>query len=144
MRTVSETHAGEQQTDTEVASRVHIPALDLWPCDPKPNPLLRGRWGGAAAILIAGLATIVLISAALFETTHHLALGIWVWLGMPLRYSHPLRPASLQAAPARTRPTPAELRQDRRPVDWSLRAGGNPDDSDGRLGFQVGQQTGVR
>jgi hypothetical protein len=84
MRTVNETHAGTRQADTEVASRVHIPALELWPDDLDPDPRPRGVWRSAAAILIAGLATIVLISAALLETTHRVELGIWVWLGMPL------------------------------------------------------------
>jgi hypothetical protein len=84
MRTVSETHAGTKQAATEVASRLHIPALELWPDDADPDPRPRGVWRGAAAILIAGLATIVLISAAVHETTHRVALGIWVWLGMPL------------------------------------------------------------
>ena len=84
MRTVSETHAGTKRADTEVVSRVHIPALELWPDDPDPDPRPRGVWRGSAAILIAGLATIVLISAGLLETTHRVALGIWFWLGVPL------------------------------------------------------------
>jgi hypothetical protein len=82
MRAVNETHAGANQSDSDAASRLYIPALEHWPRDPDPGP--RGVWRGAAAILIAGLATIVLISAADLETTHRAALGIWVWLGMPL------------------------------------------------------------
>jgi hypothetical protein len=84
MRTVSETHAGTNQADTETTRRVYIRALELWPDDPDPGLQPRGVWRGAAAIVIAGLATIVLISAAVLETTHRAALGIWVWLGMPL------------------------------------------------------------
>jgi len=84
MRTVSETHAGTKQADTGPTNRVHIPALELWPDDPDPDPRPRGVWRGSAAISIAGLATIALISAAPLETRHRVALGIWVWLGVPL------------------------------------------------------------
>src|SRR5690349_4578970 len=84
MRTASETQAETKQADSKLANRVHIPALELLPDNPDPHPLPHGVWRGAAAILIAGLATIALISAADLETTHRVALGIWVWLGMPL------------------------------------------------------------
>jgi hypothetical protein len=83
MRTLSDTHARPSQTDG-VARRVRVSAFDVWPDDPDPVPRPRGVWRGAAAILIAGVATTVLISVGLLEATDGFALGIWVWLGMPL------------------------------------------------------------
>jgi hypothetical protein len=84
MRTASDTQAGTKQADTGPTNRVHIPALERLPDNPDPGPRPRGLWRAAAAILIAGLATIALISAGLLESAHRVALGIWVWLGMPL------------------------------------------------------------
>jgi hypothetical protein len=83
MRTLSGTHARRSQTDG-VARRVRLSALYLVPDDPDPVPRPRGVWHGAAAILIAGVATTVLISVGLLEATHRVALGIWVWLEIPL------------------------------------------------------------
>jgi hypothetical protein len=84
MRTLSDVHARPSQADIEAASHLRFSALDVWPDEPDPVPRLRGVWRGAAAILIAGVTTIVLISLGLLETTHRIALGIWVWLGIPL------------------------------------------------------------
>lgn len=84
MRAVSETHTGASQADSGAASPVYIPALELWRAGPDPALRPRGVWRGAGAILIAGLATIGFISAAALETTHRVALGIWVWLGLSL------------------------------------------------------------
>lgn len=72
------------RTDTEVASRIRVRAVDLCPDDPDPGSPPPGVWRGAAAILIAGIATIVLLSAAVLETTDRIAVGTWVWVGMPL------------------------------------------------------------
>ena len=84
MRTLSDTHARPGQADIEVARRVRFAPLDLGLDDPDPVPRPCGVWRGAAAILIAGAATTALISVSILETTHRFALGIWVWLGMPL------------------------------------------------------------
>jgi hypothetical protein len=117
MRTASETQAGTKQANTELANRVHIPALELWPDNPDPDPRPRGVWRGAAAILITGLATIALISVADLETTHRVALGIWIWLGMPLLL---LASATARFAAGRARPrvrVPLNSDQKARPSD---------------------------
>ena len=84
MPTLSDTHARSSRADIEAASHLRLPPLDVWPDDPHPVPRRRGVWRGAAAILIAGVATIALISVGLLESTHRIPLGIWVWLGIPL------------------------------------------------------------
>jgi predicted signal transduction protein with EAL and GGDEF domain len=59
-------------------------ALDLSPDDPDPEPGLARAWRGAAAIAVAGVATIVLLGAVVVQSGYRATPSIWIWLGLPI------------------------------------------------------------
>jgi hypothetical protein len=63
----------------------HPAALDLWPDDPDPDPGVARLWRGAAAIAVAGVATIVLlVGAVVVQSGYRATPSVWIWLGLPI------------------------------------------------------------
>jgi hypothetical protein len=95
MSTLSDNEPLMRDTDLRVTARPadaalgaeaddYLAALDLWPDEPDPDPRAAGLWRGAAAIAIAGVATIVLLSAVVLQSACGAALSIWIPPGLPI------------------------------------------------------------
>jgi hypothetical protein len=61
-----------------------LAALDLWPDDPDPDPGVARLWRGAAAIAVAGVATIVLLGAVVVQCGYRATPSVWIWLGLSI------------------------------------------------------------
>jgi hypothetical protein len=95
MSTLSDNEPLMRDTDLGVTARPadaalgadaddYLAALALWPHDPDPDPRAAGLWRGAAALAVAGVATIVLLSAVALQSAYRAALSIWISLGLPI------------------------------------------------------------
>jgi hypothetical protein len=58
--------------------------LNLWPPESHSDPGGTGHWQGALAIPIAGVATLVLLTAIILETGYHALAAIWISVGLPV------------------------------------------------------------
>ena len=58
--------------------------LNLWPPESRSDASGISLWRGALAIAIAGVATLVLLSAITLETGYHALAAIWISVGLPV------------------------------------------------------------
>jgi hypothetical protein len=78
--------------------------LNLWPAEPDPSSDEAPLWRGAAAIAIAGVATIVLLSVVILESGYRAIAALWILVGSPLVL---LAAAAVRFSAGRLRPARA-------------------------------------